>query len=207
MEPIEFVLEIMPILVLLGGFLRYSFAETERRRDKRAAQLQDMRNQIQNDPAVARVMFLVETKGLDASFHLPSNDEKTVQIYMGVVKSIGLFDSICYSFLKNTIGKEEFIYFWGEMAGLYFDPSIREYLEELLDHNLRVYRDDTIDEDHLFESYYPYGYFQAAMRQNADDLPRISGMKLRQLMKQEMKTISKELYARLLSQPQEEQAK
>ena len=202
MKPMEIVIDILPILVLLGGVFRYSIAETERRRDKRGAQLQELRNQIQSDPAIARVMFLCETKTLNPGFHQPTNDEATINLYMAVVKALGLFDSMCYSFIKRNLGKEEFIYFWGEMATLYFDPAIGEYLGQLLKQNLETLSDGTYEKDHLFETYYPYGYFQVAMKQNADDLSKISANKLRKMMKNQMKIFSQQLYSRLTTSPQ-----
>jgi hypothetical protein len=194
MIKLEVILAILPIIALFAGLVRYLISEIAKRKDKRVNQLLEIRNQIQNDIGIANVMFLCETNTLTNEFFRSINAQELSNVYKDIVKTLGLFDSMCYSFLSNNLGKAVFVYFIGEMKEVILNKTIREYLDFSLERNVKLIINDKIDENNLFDSVYPYGFFQVSMRLNALDISSLPAYKLKSKIQQQKRLVNIEIY-------------
>ncbi len=196
MEALELILKILPILAVFAGLVRYLISEVEKRKEREVKQLMDLRNQIINDSDIAHIMFLCENNSLTNEFYKSECSDANSKLYKEVSKTLGLVDSVCYTFLNNNLSKNVFFYFLGELQEIIMNPIIQVYLDYLLIENVRGIINEKINENLLFISVYPYGYFQVCMRLNSIEIAALSSRKLKKRINMEKSKVNKTINRR-----------
>jgi hypothetical protein len=193
METIEIIGFIIAVVPLLGGFYSYVHSENKKARERRAALLNEYREKIQMSPSIAGVMYYCETKSLNTDFYLkkvdvpedstkiepskkddPQKDNPYKEMYINVVATLGFFDALCYTFITKNLGKDEFIYFWGEMKEIMNNPSICAYLLFLENRNFIAEEDKFATVDDLIDQIFPYCFLQVFSRVSLTEMKMIT---------------------------------
>lgn len=174
MRAIEIIGFAIAVAPLLGGFYAYVRSESQKARERRAALLNEYREKIQMNPSIAGVMYQCETKTLTTDFFRkheesteddskkknPKKDSPENQTYIDVVATLGFFDALCYTFFTKNLGKDEFVYFWGEMKEITDNESIQEYLLFLEGRNFKSEEKTFSTINDLIDQIYPYCFLQ-----------------------------------------------